>query len=215
MLRNVTANCRGSRGRATQVNVVGPDGADASAPSNSKNGKTMAASLPQDLQVSALRSRLTGALPLMMQAAIEPFDDESIWWQPAPGVNPVAVLALHCAGNLRHFIGRHVAGTDYVRNRPEEFDASRRLGKREILDEFRRAIDEVRVAMDSLSTEDYAAPSRDPDGRHWTVYEDFVNATVHLALHTGQAVQLAKLKGYKLSDRVWGEAHAASGASRV
>ncbi|HEY7896772.1 MAG TPA: DinB family protein [Gemmatimonadaceae bacterium] len=175
----------------------------------------MSVSYPEDLQVSALRTRLTGALPLMMQAAIEPFDDDSIWWQPAAGVNPVAVLALHCAGNLRHFIGRHIAGTDYVRNRPQEFDTSRRLTKSEISDEFSRAVADVRAAMDSLSTQDYAAPSRDPDGRHWTVYEDFVNATVHLALHVGQAVQLAKLKGYKLSDRVWGEAHAASGASRV
>jgi hypothetical protein len=135
----------------------------------------------------------------MMHAAIEPFDDESIWWQPAPGVNSVANLALHCAGNLRHFIGRHIAGTDYVRDRPQEFDNSRRLTKREISEEFDRAIADVRAAMDGLEPKDYAAPSRDPDGRHWTVYEDF----------------LAKLKGYKLSDRVWGEAHAASGASRV
>lgn len=175
----------------------------------------MSAPHPKDLQISALRTRLTGALPLMMLSAIEPFDDESIWWRPAPGVNPVAVLALHCAGNLRHFIGRHIAGTDYMRNRPEEFDASRRLTKIEITDEFNRAIAEVRAAMDSLSAEDYGRPSCDPDGRHWTVFEDFVNATVHLALHVGQAVQLAKLKGYALSDRVWGEAHAISGASRV
>lgn len=175
----------------------------------------MSSSIPTDLQVAAVRSRLTGAFPLMMHAAIEPFDDESIWWQPAPGVNSVANLALHCAGNLRHFIGRHIAGTDYVRNRPQEFDSSRRLTKREISEEFDRAIGDVRAAMDGLKPDDYAAPSRDPDGRHWTVYEDFLNATVHLAMHTGQAVQLAKLKGYKLSDRVWGEAHAASGASRV
>ena len=178
-------------------------------------GCTMSPSTPTDLQVSALRTRLTGALPSMMQAAIEPFDDESIWWQPAPGVNPVAVLVLHCAGNLRHFIGRHIGGTDYVRNRPQEFDASRRLTKREISDEFQCAIDDVRAAMDALTPEDYAQPSRDPEGRHWTVYEDFLNATVHLALHVGQAVQIAKLKGYELGDRVWGKAHAASGASRV
>ena len=179
------------------------------------NGRAMSEPLPKDLQISALRTRLTGALPLMMQAAMAPFDDESIWWQPAPRVNSVAVLALHCAGNLRHFIGRHIAGTDYVRNRPQEFDSSRRLTRDEISAEFNRAISDVRAAMDALSPEGYASPSRDPEGRHWTVYEDFVNATVHLALHVGQAVQLAKLRGYKLSDRVWGEAHAESGASRV
>jgi hypothetical protein len=89
------------------------------------------------------------------------------------------------------------------------------LTKREVAEEFNRAIAAVRGAMDVLSLSDYDAPSRDPDGRHWTIYEDFLNATVHLALHTGQAIQLAKLRGYQLGDRVWGEAHAASGASRV
>ena len=126
----------------------------------------MSSPIPTDLQVSALRTRLTGALPLMMQAAIDPFDDESIWWQPAPGVNPVAVLALHCAGNLRHFIGRHVGGTDYVRNRPQEFDVTRGLTKSEIVKEFQRAIDDVSSTMDGLTPEVYAQPSRDPEGRH-------------------------------------------------
>lgn len=175
----------------------------------------MASSPTSDAQIAALRNRLTGAFPLMMQAALEPFDDDSVWWQPAAGVNSAAVLSLHCAGNLRHFIGRHVGGTAYVRNRSEEFDGSRRLPKREIVDEFNRAIDEVRGAMDALIPADYAAPSRDPDGRHWTVYEDFLNATVHLALHVGQVIQIAKLRGYKLGDHVWGEAHTVSGASRV
>ncbi len=172
----------------------------------------MSSPIPTDLQVNALRTRLTGAFPLMLQAAIEPFDDESIWWQPAPSVNPIAVLALHCAGNLRHFIGRHVGGSEYERNRPQEFDASRRLTKREVLDEFNRAIDEVRATMDRLKPEDYAARSRDPEDRHANVYEDFLNATVHLALHVGQAVQLAKLKGYDLGEAVWGNAHRTSGA---
>ena len=175
----------------------------------------MTTSSPADLQVQALRTRLTGAFPIMMRSALEPFDDETIWWQPAPGVNPIAVLVLHCAGNLRHFVGRHIGGTDYVRNRAEEFDSSRRLTKREVREEFDRAIAEVSATMDRIGPEDYAGASRDPDGRHVTVYEDFLNATLHLALHVGQAVQLAKLRGYRLSDRVWGEAHASSGASRV
>jgi DinB family protein len=178
-------------------------------------GGTMSSSFPTDLQVNALRTRLTGAFPLMMQAAIEPFDDESIWWQPAPGVNPIAVLALHCAGNLRHFIGRYVGGSDYKRDRPQEFDASRRLTRRQVLDEFNSAIDEVRATMHRLTPADYSAQSRDPDGRHSNVYEDFVNATVHLALHTGQAVQLAKLRGYDLGEAVWGDAHRTSGAWHV
>ncbi len=170
----------------------------------------MASSVPTDVQIEALRTRLTGAFPLMMQAAIEPLDDESIWWQPVPGVNPVAVLALHCAGNLRHYIGRFVSGTDYVRNRPLEFDASRRLTKREVLDEFNRAIDDVRVTMDGLTPADYTGPSRNQEMPQSSLYEDFMIAVTHLALHTGQAVQLAKLHGHDLGPKVWGDAHRAS-----
>ncbi len=171
----------------------------------------MPASSQPDI-ISPLRTRLTGAFPTMMRAALEPFDDTTIWWQPAPDVNPIAVLALHCAGNLKHFIGRHVGGSDYTRDRPREFDADRRLTKSEVLDEFNGAIAEVASIMARLTPEDLARPSGDPEDRHGSVYEDFLNATVHLALHVGQAVQLAKLKGYKLAPEVWGDAHRASGA---
>ena len=66
--------------------------------------------------------------------------------------------------------------------------------------------------MDRLQKGAYAKAPHDPDGRHSTVYEDFVNGTVHLALHVGQAIQLAKLKGYDIGDKVWGNAHRVSGA---
>ncbi|HEV2644548.1 MAG TPA: DinB family protein [Candidatus Elarobacter sp.] len=171
-------------------------------------------SASSDSPLSALAARLTGAFPLMMHAALEPFDDETIWWQPAPGVNPVAVLALHCAGNIRHFVGHHIGGLDYTRNRPEEFDTSRRLSKRDVLAEFDRAIADVRITLDALTPADLASPSRDPELRHATVHEDIINATVHLALHVGQALQLAKLRGHTLAPQVWGDAHRASGASR-
>jgi len=211
MLRNMTLNCR-----VTYTSYGGMGrGCIRALPRYVQQFGGMMVAVRGDHHVSALRTRLTGAFPLMMLSAIEPFDDESIWWQPAPGVNPIAVLALHCAGNLRHFIGRYVGGTDYERNRPQEFDTSRRLTKREVLDEFKRAIDEVSATMDRLRPEDYAAPSRDPEDRHSNVYEDFVNATVHLALHVGQAVQLAKLRGYTLGEAVWGDAHRASGAWHV
>ena len=175
----------------------------------------MSDSAPPSMYIESLRVRLAGAFPAMMRAAIAPFDDESIWWQPAPSVNPVAVLALHCAGNLRHYIGHFVGGSGYVRNRPLEFDATRRLTKQEVLDEFDRAIADVRAAMDSLAPEDYAGPSRNLEAANASLYEDFMVAVTHLALHTGQAVQLAKLHGYNPGEKVWGDAHRAARADRV
>ena len=167
------------------------------------------------VHIKSLRVRLTGAFPLMMRAAIAPFDDESIWWQPSPGINPVAVLALHCAGNLRHYIGHFVGGTDYVRNRPQEFDATRRLTKQDVLDELDRAIEDVGHAMDGLTPEDYAGPSRNRENPQPSLYDDFMVAVTHLALHTGQAVQLAKLHGYSVGEKVWGDAHRAASAKNA
>ena len=99
-----------------------------------------------------------------------------------------------------------------MRNRPLEFDTSRKLTKREVLDEFNGAIAEVTSIVARLTPDDYDKPSNDPEDRHKTVADDFVNATVHLALHVGQAIQLAKLKGYDLGPTVWGDAHKESGA---
>ncbi len=169
---------------------------------------------PMNQLVPILRTRLTGALPMMMRAAIAPFDDETIWWKPASSINPVAVLALHCAGNLRHFVGRYVGGAEYERDRQAEFDASRRLSKAEVLAEFDAAIAEVEATFAKLDGADYFQPSRDPEDRHGSIYEDLLNATVHLALHTGQAIQLARLHGYELGSDIWGNAHRSSGTWR-
>jgi hypothetical protein len=42
-------------------------------------------------------------------------DDESLWTTPAGAPNSAGNLALHLAGNLRHFIGATLAKTGYVR----------------------------------------------------------------------------------------------------
>jgi uncharacterized damage-inducible protein DinB len=45
-------------------------------------------------------------------------------WSKLPGTtNSGGNLALHLAGNLRHFIGAELGGTGYVRNRDLEFNS--------------------------------------------------------------------------------------------
>jgi uncharacterized damage-inducible protein DinB len=49
-------------------------------------------------------------------------DDESPW-QVVPGIaNSGGTLALHLAGNLRHFVGATLGGTGYRRDRDAEFN---------------------------------------------------------------------------------------------
>ena len=51
------------------------------------------------------------------------YQDEEMLWVLHSGINNSAGnLALHLCGNLRHYIGRILVGTDYVRDRDFEFN---------------------------------------------------------------------------------------------
>ncbi len=75
-------------------------------------------------------------------------DDASVWALPDGIANSTGTLALHLAGNLRHFVGGQLGGTGYVRDRDAEF-ADRGLSR-----------DELRAA----------APHRPRRGRHHPPY---------------------------------------------
>lgn len=55
---------------------------------------------------------------------LEALDDAHLW-QVLPGVtNSAGNLMLHLNGNLRSFIGVHLGGVAYARDRPREFSAT-------------------------------------------------------------------------------------------
>jgi uncharacterized damage-inducible protein DinB len=89
---------------------------------------------------------------------IELFSDDASLWRTLPGVtNAAGNLALHVAGNLQHYVGAVLGGTDYVRNRDAEF--SRRRGSAaEILAELDAAIKAVRGVLPGLSADRIDAP---------------------------------------------------------
>ena len=84
-------------------------------------------------------------------------DDESLW-RAVPGItNPGGTLALHAAGNIRHFVGAALGDTGYVRNRDLEFSA-RGLTREQIAEELDDAIAAVshtfpRLDADALGGE--------------------------------------------------------------
>src|SRR5207249_2352822 len=82
-----------------------------------------------------------------LRREVEAYADERDLWRQAPGVvNPGGNLALHCAGNLQHFIGGVLGGSGYVRNRDAEF------GQREV----------PRTDLPPLSPVATAIPARTP-----------------------------------------------------
>src|SRR2546426_11267808 len=62
-----------------------------------------------------------------LRREVETYPDERDLWRTAPGVaNPGGNLALHCAGNLQHFIGGVFGGPGYARDRDAE------VGRRDV-----------------------------------------------------------------------------------
>jgi uncharacterized damage-inducible protein DinB len=81
---------------------------------------------------------------------VHAFPDDASLWNAAPGVtNSAGNLALHVAGNLQHFVGALLGGTDYVRDRDAEF--GRRSGTRAaVVEELARAREVVASVLPSL-----------------------------------------------------------------
>src|SRR6185503_9865240 len=74
-----------------------------------------------------------------LRREVEAYPDEAQLWHTVPGIsNPGGNLALHLCGNIQHYVGKHLGGTDYVRDRPAEF-ARRNVPRKEILAEISAA----------------------------------------------------------------------------
>ena len=57
-----------------------------------------------------------------LKIEIENYTDENLLWKTAEGIsNSAGNLCLHLIGNLHHFVGKILGGSDYTRNRELEF----------------------------------------------------------------------------------------------
>jgi hypothetical protein len=116
---------------------------------------------------------------------IASYADERDLWRVAPGVpNSAGTLALHLAGNIRHYLGARLGGTGYVRDRPAEF-AERGVARAELLEriEAARAAVLAAAAVEVDTSADF--PELINDAR--IVTGDYLlHLCTHFAFHLGQ-----------------------------
>jgi septum formation protein len=87
------------------------------------------------------------------------YPDDETPWQTLPGwPNTGGTLALHLAGNLRHFVGTILGGEAYVRDRDGEFDR-RNLGREELAAELATAEATVRAVLPALGAGQLEGPA--------------------------------------------------------
>jgi hypothetical protein len=122
-----------------------------------------------------------------VRRSLEAYPDDASVWAERPGLpNAGGTLALHLAGNLRHFIGLHLGGVPYVRDRDAEF-ARRGVPRAELIAGIDAAMEAVERGMLATTDDRMNAPFPEPIGGRRIATGDFlVHLAVHLAWHLGQ-----------------------------
>lgn len=129
-----------------------------------------------------------------VRADLEAIPESGIWNRPIPEMVSPANLALHLTGNLRHFIGHLLAGSDYERQRDREFEAGSWAGKGRVLEMWDEACVETRTALlafDPRGLNDAAPVDTFPGGG--PVHAYLVRLLGHLTYHAGQIRALRRL----------------------
>src|SRR4030095_6457025 len=105
----------------------------------------------------------------------------------------VGTLAIHVAGNLRHFVGAVLGNTGYVRDRDAEF-STRGLTRAAVGEELNRAVRDVITTFDHIDPAvlDSQYPQKVAGvvlgTRRWLIH-----LAVHLGFHLGQAGYLRRI----------------------
>lgn len=128
-----------------------------------------------------------------LQREIARFPDDEEIWATKPGIaNAAGNLALHVAGNIRHFIGRRLGDLPYQRDRDREF--SRRSGTRdEITAELDRAIAAVRDVLSMLDAAHLDVPFEGHPGVPVSTRRFLLHLCTHTSFHLGQVGYLRRI----------------------
>ena len=92
-----------------------------------------------------------------LKTEIEQYSSEAdLWKKPGDVPNSAGNLCLHLNGNLQHFFGAVLGGTDYVRDRDAEF-SSTAVSRDEMLADVDTTLDVVKSTLAKLNDEDFAS----------------------------------------------------------
>lgn len=137
----------------------------------------------RDTVLRLLHRDLTAA-----QREVEAYPDDAALWRVVPGIgNSGGTLAMHLAGNLRHFIGATLGATGYARDRDAEFSV-RGISRAEVSRHLNDAMTQVTNTLRVLDPSTLDAVYPITVGTALTVRTDvyFVHLVAHASYHLGQ-----------------------------
>ena len=122
-----------------------------------------------------------------LKAEVEAYPNEGDLWRVEGAIaNSAGNLCLHLAGNLRHFFGAVLGGTEYVRDRDAEFNV-KFVPRATLLAEVDAAAREVKAVLEKITDVDLEKNYPIEVFGHPMTTEFFiVHLATHLNYHLGQ-----------------------------
>ena len=119
--------------------------------------------------------------------------EETLWTIGGTIKNPAGNLCLHLCGNLQHYIGAVLGGSDYIRNRDREFSV-RNISRETLISEIQKTKVAVRSALEKLDPNilDDTYPEQVFSYSMTTSYF-LIHLASHLGYHLGQINYLRRL----------------------
>jgi uncharacterized damage-inducible protein DinB len=142
--------------------------------------------------VTIARNRICRELPPQITECLGVLDDGQIWWRPNAASNSVGNLVIHLCGSTRHFLGRGVGGSDYVRDRDGEFAEQGPIPRAALLTLLEGTVAEADRVIGALTPERLLESTQRIDPP-LTVLQCLMRMSHHWAYHTGQVVFVTKL----------------------
>ena len=144
--------------------------------------------------------RLVSELPAVIRECLGKLSQEQVWWRANPESNAVGNLVIHLCGATRHFLGRGVGGTDYVRDRDREFAEQGPIATPALLTLLEGTVAESDRVLTGLSPARLFETTRNVEPA-MTVLACLMRMSHHWAYHGGQIVTITKtLHGGGLND---------------
>lgn len=124
---------------------------------------------------------------LKLKAEIELYKNEADLWKISGGVsNSAGNLCLHLTGNLQHFIGKELGGTDFMRNREFEFSA-KNVCRESLISQIENTRKIVNKTLENLEEHSLEKDFPVLISKEKMSTEFFlIHLTTHLAYHLGQ-----------------------------
>jgi hypothetical protein len=135
--------------------------------------------------------------------AIRQLDQQQIWARPSSESNSVGIILQHLNGNLNQLVCAGIGGSEFHRNRPEEFREHPQITKDEILAKVSHLDRAVENVIAGIQPDSLHSPRRIQESEV-TVMAALYKALTHLEFHEGQILYIAKLLLNEKYVGIWG-----------